>query len=105
MYRPVPCTLRPARGGVVAGRYLLQQPIGRGAMGTVWRARDSVLARDVVVEEVRFRSPATTGSARPEDTRVLYERSLREARTAARLDHPAVVTVFDVIEADGSRGS
>ena len=88
-------------GRVVAGRYLLQQPIGRGAMGTVWRARDSVLARDVAVKEVRFRSPATTGSARPEDTRVLYERSLREARTAARLNHPAVVTVFDVIEADG----
>ncbi|MFI5064175.1 MAG: serine/threonine-protein kinase [Streptosporangiales bacterium] len=89
-------------GRVVAGRYLLQQPIGRGAMGTVWRARDSVLARDVAVKEVRFRTPATTGSARPEDTRVLYERSLREARTAARLNHPAVVTVFDVIEADGS---
>ena len=88
-------------GRVVAGRYLLRQPIGRGAMGTVWRARDSVLARDVAVKEVRFRSPATTGSARPEDTRVLYERSLREARTAARLNHPAVVTVFDVIEADG----
>ncbi len=88
-------------GRVVAGRYLLQQPIGRGAMGTVWRARDSVLARDVAVKEVRFRSPATTGSARAEDTRVLYERSLREARTAARLNHPAVVTVFDVIEADG----
>ena len=88
-------------GRVVAGRYLLQQPIGRGAMGTVWRARDSVLARDVAVKEVRFRSTATTGSARAEDTRVLYERSLREARTAARLNHPAVVTVFDVIEADG----
>ena len=88
-------------GRVVAGRYLLQQPIGRGAMGTVWRARDSVLARDVAVKEVRFRGPVTTGSARPEDTRVLYERSLREARTAARLNHPAVVTVFDVIEADG----
>jgi hypothetical protein len=88
-------------GRVVAGRYLLQQPIGRGAMGTVWRARDAVLARDVAVKEVRFRTTATTGSARAEDTRVLYERSLREARTAARLNHPAVVTVFDVIEADG----
>ena len=66
-------------------------------MGVVWRARDSVLARDVAVKEVRLRSQVTT-----EERRVLYERTLREARTAARLNHPAVVTVYDVIEADGS---
>ncbi|HUY50963.1 MAG TPA: serine/threonine-protein kinase [Streptosporangiaceae bacterium] len=94
-------------GRVVAGRYLLEKPIGRGAMGTVWRARDSVLARDVAVKEVRLRGPVmpgsvTPGSVRAEETRVLYERTLREARTAARLNHPAVVTVYDVIEADGS---
>jgi eukaryotic-like serine/threonine-protein kinase len=84
-------------GRTVAGRYLLQQPIGHGAMGTVWRARDTVLARDVAVKEVRVR-----GAASSDETRVLYERTLREARTAARLNHPAVVTVFDVVEADGS---
>ena len=84
-------------GRVVAGRYLLQHPIGRGAMGTVWRARDSVLDRDVAVKEVRVRGAATS-----EETQVLYERTLREARTAARLNHPAVVTVFDVIDAAGS---
>ncbi len=90
-------------GRVVAGRYLLQEPIGRGAMGTVWRAWDSVLAREVAVKEVRFRSPASrTGSAQAEDSRVRYERSLREARATARLNHPAVITVFDVVEADGS---
>jgi eukaryotic-like serine/threonine-protein kinase len=83
-------------GRVVAGRYLLQHPLGRGAMGTVWRAWDSVLAREVAVKEVRLRGATT------EDTRVLYERSLREARIAARLNHPAVVTVFDVIDAGGS---
>jgi len=87
---------------MVAGRYLLQNTIGRGAMGTVWRARDIVLARDVAVKEVRLRGPVTTGSVMTEETRVLYERTLREARTAARLNHPAVVTVFDVVEADGS---
>ena len=84
-------------GRVVAGRYLLQHPIGRGAMGTVWRARDSVLDRDVAVKEVRIRGGATS-----DETQVLYERTLREARTAARLNHPAVVTVFDAIDAEGS---
>ena len=83
-------------GRVVAGRYYLQDPIGRGAMGTVWRARDTLLARDVAVKEVLLREAST-----PEDTRVRYERTLREARTAARLNHPAVVTIFDVVEADG----
>ena len=54
-------------GRVVAGRYYLQDPIGRGAMGTVWRARDAVLARDVAVKEVLRGGPAarprTPGSA------------------------------------------
>jgi eukaryotic-like serine/threonine-protein kinase len=89
-------------GRMVAGRYLLQNTIGRGAMGTVWRARDTVLARDVAVKEVRLRGPMTAGSVMTEETRVLYQRTLREARTAARLNHPAVVTIFDVVEADGS---
>src|SRR5580704_8300269 len=89
-------------GRTVAGRYLLQNTIGRGAMGTVWRARDTVLARDVAVKEVRLRGPVTAGSVMTEETRVLYQRTLREARTAARLNHPAVVTIFDVLEADGS---
>ncbi len=84
-------------GRVVAGRYYLQDPIGRGAMGTVWRARDALLARDVAVKEVLLR-----GGSTPEDTQIRYERTLREARTAARLNHPAVVTVYDVVEADGS---
>jgi hypothetical protein len=89
-------------GRMVAGRYLLQNTIGRGAMGTVWRARDTVLARDVAVKEVRLRGPVTGSSVMTEETRVLYQRTLREARTAARLNHPAVVTIFDVLEANGS---
>ncbi|HWG62502.1 MAG TPA: serine/threonine-protein kinase, partial [Streptosporangiaceae bacterium] len=82
---------------VVAGRYHLHNQLGRGAMGKVWRAWDSVLAREVAVKEVRIRVAATE-----DDTRVLHQRTLREARTAARLNHPAVVRVFDVVEADGS---
>jgi tRNA A-37 threonylcarbamoyl transferase component Bud32 len=65
-------------------------------MGTVWRARDQVLARDVAVKEVRLPDlmPAR-------DRAILRERTLREARVSAKLSHPCVVTVHDVIEADG----
>jgi len=84
-------------GYVVAGRYELLDPVGRGAMGTVWRARDLRLDREVAVKEVRVPGPMTH-----QDRNVLRERSLREARVAARLSHPGVVTVHDVIEAGGS---
>ena len=84
-------------GRVVAGRYELLDPVGHGAMGTVWRARDLRLDREVAVKEVRVPGPMTY-----QDRNVLRERSLREARVAARLSHPGVVTVHDVIEADGT---
>jgi eukaryotic-like serine/threonine-protein kinase len=83
-------------GRVVAGRYELLDPIGHGAMGTVWRARDLRLDREVAVKEVCLPGPST-----PQDRSVLRERSLREARVAARLTHPGVVTVHEVIEAEG----
>ena len=84
-------------GRVVAGRYELLDLVGHGAMGTVWRARDLRLDREVAVKEVRVPGPMTH-----QDRNVLRERSLREARVAARLSHPGVVTVHDVIEAGGS---
>jgi tRNA A-37 threonylcarbamoyl transferase component Bud32 len=84
-------------GRVVAARYELLDPVGHGAMGTVWRARDLRLDREVAVKEVRLPGPMTA-----HDRSVLRERSLREARVAARLTHPGVVTVHDVIEAEGS---
>jgi serine/threonine protein kinase len=84
-------------GRVVAGRYELLDPVGHGAMGTVWRARDLRLDREVAVKDVCLPGPMT-----PQDQSVLRERSLREARVAARLTHPGVVTVHDVIEAEGS---
>ncbi|MFL6056722.1 MAG: protein kinase domain-containing protein [Actinoallomurus sp.] len=65
-------------------------------MGTVWHAHDDLLARDVAVKEVLF-PPGLT----EDEHKVMYERTLREARSAARLNHPGIVTVHDVVEADG----
>src|ERR1700744_4094004 len=86
----------PMTGRVIAGRYSLQNPIGRGAMGVVWRARDQLLDRDVAIKEVVI--SALIGA---EERRTAYQRTLREARTAARLSHRGVVTVYDVAEEDG----
>jgi serine/threonine protein kinase len=80
---------------LVAGRYVLGGPLGRGGMGTVWRAEDALLGRPVAVKEVEL--PAGAGAA----PGVLRERALREARAAARLNHPGVVALHDVVEADG----
>src|SRR5215470_14118063 len=84
-------------GSVVAGRYELLARIGQGATGTVWRARDLVLDRDVAVKEVRL--PELMSDR---DREILRERTLREARVSAKLSHPAVVTVHDVIESGGT---
>jgi len=84
-------------GSLLADRYRLDCPIGRGAMGIVWRGRDELLERDVAVKEVRVPAMVT-----PDDAGIIYQRTLREAKTAARLNHPAVATVFDVFDQDGS---
>jgi serine/threonine protein kinase len=83
-------------GRVIAGRYRLDDPIGRGAMGVVWRARDELLDRDVAVKEVLI-SEALSDDEREN----AYQRTLREARTAARLSHRGVVAIYDVAEDDG----
>src|SRR4051794_12795323 len=74
------------------GRYLIQQEIGRGGMARVYRASDSVLQRTVAL---KILAPQLSND--PEFAR----RFEREAITAANLRHPAIVTIFDVGEADG----
>ncbi|WP_406283385.1 serine/threonine-protein kinase [Embleya sp. NBC_00896] len=81
---------------LVAGRYRLGDQLGRGGMGTVWRAVDTMLDRDVAVKEMRL--PRYVDD---DDRGTLSERMLREARAAARIDHPNVVTIFDVAEEEG----
>ena len=80
---------------LVAGRYRLSTPLGRGGMGVVWAGHDELLQRPVAVKEVHF-----PPSVSDEERETLRERTLREARTAARLDHPCAVRVFDVCEDD-----
>ena len=81
---------------VVADRYELLERVGRGGFGVVWRACDTLLQRHVAVKEIHI-----PGFLNPEDRVGLREKVLKEARAAARLDHPGAVTVFDVIDDDG----
>ncbi|MFF4370977.1 serine/threonine-protein kinase [Streptomyces sp. NPDC001594] len=83
-------------GRVIAGRYRLLGPLGRGGMGVVWRARDEVLGREVAVKEVR--APAGLDAA---EAARLYRRLEREAWAAARVSHRGVVTVYDVASEEG----
>ncbi|MFJ4618562.1 serine/threonine-protein kinase [Streptomyces sp. NPDC088812] len=87
---------RPGSERLIAGRYRLLSPLGEGGMGTVWRARDEVLHREVAVKEVR----APTGLPAA-DVERMYARLEREARSAARIAHRNVVTVYDVAVQDG----
>lgn len=81
---------------VLAGRYTLQEPVGRGGVGTVWRATDLVLDREVAVKELRL-----PGDLSESERSSLLRRTTREARVAGRLTHPNVVTVLDVVNEDG----
>ena len=65
-------------------------------MGRVWKARDEVLHRDVAIKEL-VPPPGLTDDERRE----MRERSLREARAIARLNHINVVRIFDVLRTDG----
>ncbi|MFE5585457.1 protein kinase [Kitasatospora sp. NPDC056531] len=80
---------------LLAGRYELGERLGRGGMGTVWRAWDRMLDREVAVKEL------TVNHLPEEDLQILHARMKREASAAARIKHPGVITVHDVLEQDG----
>lgn len=76
---------------MIGGRYSLDREIGRGGMGAVWLGRDEVLGRLVAIKQV---------GQQPGGTSPDLVRAEREARLAARLNHPHVVAVFDLVSED-----
>ncbi len=76
---------------MIAGRYTLEREVGRGGMGAVWLGRDEVLGREVALKRIGI----APGGSTPD-----LARAEREARLAARLNHPHVVAVYDLV-ADG----
>ncbi len=86
---------RKLEPGVTLGRYRLEERIGQGGMGSVWRARDQLLDREVAVK-VLPRMLVTDPSAQ--------RRFEREARAMGRLQHPNVVGIYDIGTADPGTG-
>ncbi|WP_328968939.1 serine/threonine-protein kinase [Streptomyces sp. NBC_00239] len=82
-------------GRLLAGRYRLGRVLGKGGMGTVWRAVDETLGRTVAVKELRFPSAIDE-----DEKRRLITRTLREAKAIARIRSGGAVTVFDVVHED-----
>ncbi|MDH2389501.1 serine/threonine-protein kinase [Streptomyces sp. HNM0663] len=85
----------PGQGRLIGGRYRLVSRLGHGGMGTVWRAHDEVVDRSVAVKEPRV--PEHLSESHRDN---VYQRMQREARAAARIEHPSVVTMHDVVIED-----
>src|SRR5262245_25671230 len=77
---------------LISERYRLVQSLAQGGMGRVWLAEDEVLHRQVAVKEVVPKEGLT-----PTELHEMRPRTLREARAAARLSHPNVVRVYDIV--------
>jgi fructose-specific component phosphotransferase system IIB-like protein len=90
----LPCAA--AQGSLLAGRYRILRPVNFGGTATLWAAVDEVLGREVAIKEVSV--PSFPGGP---DRSPVREQTMREARAAARVDHPGVVSVYDVVEHDG----
>ncbi|MEU5213186.1 serine/threonine-protein kinase [Streptomyces sp. NPDC020742] len=83
-------------GRLIAQRYRLVERLGKGGMGTVWRAEDEVLGRHVAVKKLHV-----PPHLQDDEVRTLHERTRREARSAARITHPHVIVVHDVVDDEG----
>lgn len=77
----------------LSDRYTLDREVGRGGMGAVWQGRDELLGRTVAIKRI---------GVLPGDTHPDLIRAEREARVAARVNHPHVVAIFDLID-DGDQ--
>src|SRR5829696_6107294 len=80
---------------ILAGRYRLHETLGQGGMGRVWLATDELLDRQVAVKEVMLPNGLTA-----DEVREVGARASREARAAARLSHPNVIIVYDIVVTD-----
>src|SRR3954469_23955855 len=80
---------------LVAGRYRVGACLGTGGMGRVWLARDELLRREVAIKEIALPFGLTD-----EEREEMRAWTLREARAAARLNHPNVVRIYDVQHGD-----
>ncbi|GGO44397.1 serine/threonine-protein kinase [Streptomyces lasiicapitis] len=79
-------------GELVAGRYRIETRLGRGGMGTVWRARDELLGRAVAVKELHVNAGLSA-----DETERQQERTLREARSVAQVKHSGILVLHDVV--------
>jgi serine/threonine-protein kinase len=77
------------------GRYEILDELGRGAMGVVYKARDTKIGREVAIKTIRL-----TDKVDPSEVNALRERLFREAQSAGRLSHPGIVTIYDIEEED-----
>src|SRR5512146_2660420 len=75
-------------------RYQVEAELGTGGMGTVYRAHDTLLDRDVAIKVLTDPSLGSSGRAR----------LLSEARAVARLNHPNIISIYDVAEAGNMEG-
>ncbi|MEU5958443.1 protein kinase [Streptomyces sp. NPDC047525] len=82
-----------SHGDLIAGRYRITTPLGRGGMGTVWRAEDDLLGRAVAVKELHVDAGRSAA-----DAAALRERTLREARSVAQVKHPGILVLHDVVQ-------
>ncbi|QLY33702.1 protein kinase [Nocardia huaxiensis] len=81
---------------MIAGHYRLVERIGSGGTGVVWRAVDQRLERSVAIKQI-----LTQPSLSPADKDIVRQRAAREARNAARFQHPNAIVVFDITEHEG----